>query len=234
MAKHRTCGIYRIYHIESGKSYVGQSIRVEYRLKQHMKGLAENKHSNEHLQRAYTLYGVDAFATEVLEVCSQEVLTEREQFWMDFYCPTGLYNLAPAAGSVAGYKFTETQRRSVSDANLKRFESEEAKRKHGESLKGNENGRAGKGSKRTEQTKKNISDSLKGKKFSEAHLKAMSESQMGKKRGPHSEEHRAKLSEAAKLRWSKQNQPHRTHRHVVQQHFSDHSYKLIVYKRPKV
>lgn len=124
-----TIGIYRIFHVESGKSYVGQSINAERRISVHFKGLKSGKHTNEHLQRAYCLYGADTFKSEILQICSQESLTQQEQFWMDFYRQTvGLYNFTPAAGSVAGFKFSDESRQKLS-----------------KSLKGNRNGINSKG-----------------------------------------------------------------------------------------
>lgn len=178
-----TIGVYRIIHVESGKCYVGQSVRIEYRLSQHLRGLLGGVHPNEYLQRAYSLHGDDAFVAEILEVCSQKTLTEREQFWMDFYRPTGLYNLTPAAGSTAGYKFTEEQSENLSKSlkgNTKLSESIAV------AMLGNQNGKGNKGKKRSDESRALMSVAAKGRKFK-----------------PRSEDHRKNLSEAGKLAWQK-------------------------------
>lgn len=51
--------------------------------------------------------------------------------------------------------------------------------------------------------KARISESLKGRKLSEEHKRKISESNKGKKIGPFSEEHKRKLSEAQIARWQK-------------------------------
>jgi hypothetical protein len=60
-----------------------------------------------------------------------------------------------------------------------------------------ENGLDG-GSKHSEESKRKLSKSLKGKTKSEEHRAKMSAAQTGKKRGPHSEETKAKISAAKK------------------------------------
>lgn len=148
-----TIGIYRIFHVESGKSYIGQSKDVEARLCNHFWHLQKETHRNCHLQRAYSLYGADAFKSEILQVCTQELLTQQEQFWMDFYRLEGLYNSAPAAGSTAGFKFSlsDEQRQRISEAQ--------------------------KGKKRqvSEETCWRISEAKKGKTLSEEHRQRISE-----------------------------------------------------------
>jgi group I intron endonuclease len=109
-------GIYRIFNIESGKSYIGQSVDIDRRLKYHIKKLNDGLHFNRYLQNAYSLYGQNAFSFAVLEECSCELLVVREQYWMDFFATKGgLYNLAPAAGSTLGVKYSEETRKKMSD-----------------------------------------------------------------------------------------------------------------------
>lgn len=72
----------------------------------------------------------------------------------------------------------EENRKKASSAQKKRFDSEEQRKKHSEATK--------KGM--TEEVRKNLSESMKGKKrkpFTEDHRKKMSESRKGKKRGPY-------------------------------------------------
>lgn len=55
------CGIYKIVNRATGQCYVGQSQRVQKRIKEHFRLLRLKKHPNQHLQRAYDKYGADNF-----------------------------------------------------------------------------------------------------------------------------------------------------------------------------
>jgi group I intron endonuclease len=55
------CGIYKIVNRVTGQCYVGQSIRIKKRLKDHFRLLRRNKHTNPHLQNSYNKYGAEAF-----------------------------------------------------------------------------------------------------------------------------------------------------------------------------
>lgn len=152
-------GVYLISNNVNGKCYVGSTIHLDQRRKQHFSRLAHNKHVNKHLQNAYNKYGREAFEFEVLEIIDiddsiKENLLMREQFWIDNLKPA--YNILPVAGSNLGYHHTE-------------------------------------------ETKQKISNSTKGVKKSESHVKHIREGQKGRVL---SEEHKAKLSQAAKHRKS--------------------------------
>lgn len=101
----KACGIYRIIHIETDRCYVGQSIDINKRWKQHILDLNAERHHAVHLQRAWTKYGDNAFTFEILEECNLENLTEREQFWMDNLLSE--FNSWDAAFSSSGYKISE-------------------------------------------------------------------------------------------------------------------------------
>lgn len=92
-------GIYKITNLTNGNSYIGQSIDIEQRLKQHFRN-AFNTHTHTFhypLSRAIRKYGVDNFKTEILENTSVEELTLKEQYWIDYYNTlTKGYNQHPA------------------------------------------------------------------------------------------------------------------------------------------
>lgn len=48
-------GIYQIYNPINNKRYIGSSINVERRLKEHLRNLEKNRHSNNHLQEDMTI-----------------------------------------------------------------------------------------------------------------------------------------------------------------------------------
>lgn len=58
---------------------------------------------------------------EVLELCSSDELTQREQHWMDTYRLAGLYNSAPAAGSIFGLKLSAEAKAKISASNKGRI-----------------------------------------------------------------------------------------------------------------
>lgn len=49
-------GVYQIFNIETNKRYIGSSIDVERRLKEHKRNLKAHRHSNQHLQNAWNKY----------------------------------------------------------------------------------------------------------------------------------------------------------------------------------
>ena len=68
-----TCGIYCITNQINGKQYVGQSVDIEERFKQHI----QNKSDSE-IHKAIKEYGVHNFRFEPLVECSQKELDEQE------------------------------------------------------------------------------------------------------------------------------------------------------------
>lgn len=81
-----TRGIYTITNVLDGKYYVGSSITVEKRLKQHKRSLLANKHHCKHLQRAWNKYGEQNFKFEIvlnLNYCTEEIIRKIEQEILD-------------------------------------------------------------------------------------------------------------------------------------------------------
>lgn len=77
-------GIYKIENKINGKVYIGQSIAIKTRWQQHKYEAKSNK-SNAPLYLALRKYGIENFSFEVLEECSQELLNEKEIFWIAHY-----------------------------------------------------------------------------------------------------------------------------------------------------
>ena len=96
--KAKVCGIYQIRNKLTRIVYVGQSVDIERRKHNHMRHLKTNRHVNKHLQRSYNKYGESNFEFNVLEECSIERLTEREQHWLDIKRDKdGVYNYGTCA-----------------------------------------------------------------------------------------------------------------------------------------
>lgn len=114
-------GIYRIKNIITGDCYVGSSVNIEKRWKEHQRRLKNNKHCNPKLQASYNKYGIDAFVYNVLDYC--ENILEREQMFID----TGAFkfNICMIAAKpptifgstyMIGKKFSEEHKAKISAA----------------------------------------------------------------------------------------------------------------------
>ncbi len=74
-------GIYKITNKINGKVYIGQSIHIEKRWKEHI--FDNRKNSLIHL--AIIKYGKENFSFEVIEECNQKELNQKEQYWIKKY-----------------------------------------------------------------------------------------------------------------------------------------------------
>lgn len=142
------CGVYQIVNTANGKKYIGSSLNIANRWNQHKRDLANNRHTNKHLQAAWNQYGSDSFAWCVIEKCPPENLLEREQFYLpkdgtiEALRQGGYYNAYPIAGSpmgtkqsdessqkksekLKGRKFSEDHRRKIGEANSRRVFTDE-------------------------------------------------------------------------------------------------------------
>lgn len=80
------CGIYKITNIKTGEIYIGQSVNIADRFKNHIKcGLGINASSTNKLYNNMQQYGVWNFSFEILQKCSRDKLNEKERFWIDTY-----------------------------------------------------------------------------------------------------------------------------------------------------
>ena len=101
-------GIYKITNKINGKIYIGQSVDIAKRWDEHRRAIHYvNEHTyNYPLYRAIRKYGLDNFDFCVIEICSSEKLTDREQYWIDYYqskVPHG-YNQEDAKDAKRGEK----------------------------------------------------------------------------------------------------------------------------------
>jgi len=78
-----TCGIYCIKNKANGKLYIGSSINIEQRFKQHQKELRHDHHKNDHLQKSINKYGLPNFEFTILETCLEDKLIENEDKWIN-------------------------------------------------------------------------------------------------------------------------------------------------------
>lgn len=75
-------GIYMIKNLKNGKIYIGQSVNVLRRLRDHRYLLRKNMHSNDYLQKQFNRDGFENFEFKILEYCEEECLNKKEKDWM--------------------------------------------------------------------------------------------------------------------------------------------------------
>lgn len=79
-------GIYKIENIKNGKIYVGSSKDIEKRWKEHIHKLKYGVHHSVKLQRSYDrIEDKSVFKFEVIEETTEDMLKEREQYYIDLY-----------------------------------------------------------------------------------------------------------------------------------------------------
>lgn len=79
-------GIYRITNLTNGRCYVGQSVNIKTRLLTHIKrGLGAEQPTKNKLYPAMYEEGPESFKYEIIELCPEEKLDEREKYWQKFF-----------------------------------------------------------------------------------------------------------------------------------------------------
>lgn len=84
--KEKVCGIYKITSLDSGQSYIGQSVDIKSRISDHIKAGLDCGPSTNKLYQAMKKYQPCNFLFEVLEEVPRDKLNEREKYYIDFYC----------------------------------------------------------------------------------------------------------------------------------------------------
>lgn len=81
----RKCGIYKITCLTNDKSYIGQSVDIRDRWKQHIKSALSHISTPNKLYQEMKSQGIENFIFQVVEEISRPRLNEREVYWIDFY-----------------------------------------------------------------------------------------------------------------------------------------------------
>lgn len=101
-----TTGIYKITNLVSGKHYIGQSIHIETRWKEHQRASTASKRAFPILYNDIQKYGVENFSFEILKRCEKEQLIFWEEYYIRLYksmYPHG-YNLCKIVNKIS-YQF---------------------------------------------------------------------------------------------------------------------------------
>ena len=80
------CGIYKITNQIDNRCYIGQSVNISQRWKDHAKcGLGIDTPAGNKLYKAMMEEGIWNFSWELLEECPREQLDSREKYYIDLY-----------------------------------------------------------------------------------------------------------------------------------------------------
>lgn len=188
-------GIYSIRNKVTGDQYIGSSIDIETRWKDHRWWLIRDRWSevgSPHLQNSWNTYGERTFEFKCIdEVEEGRDLLEAEQWWLDIFWPTG-YNTNPTAGCGPGIpRGTKLRPRTEEEKeHLRRINQGKPGTPHTdetrEKIRRGREGQPGsfKGKHHTEESKEKIRQSLLGKSRSPESVEKSRRALLGKTRPP--------------------------------------------------
>lgn len=178
MSQNKICGVYKITHIGSGKSYIGISKNIHRRWVQH-KSWVNTKNRRSAIYAAMQKYGIDAFSWQVIEQCDADSLEDRERHWIVVFDTfNNGYNLT--AGGEYNKEVSVETRKRMSKAQTGKKQSKETIDKR--ISRGKNHYRYGVAV--SEETKEKIRKSLTGKKQDPAVTAKIAKSNTGKKMSP--------------------------------------------------
>lgn len=91
-------GIYKITDLITEECYIGQSVNIQQRMKQHCKcGLGIEASATNKLYNSMQRDKIWNFSFELLEECPKESLNEKERFWINMY-QSNIYGLNTLKG----------------------------------------------------------------------------------------------------------------------------------------
>lgn len=132
-----TCGVYQIINLNNGRCYVGSSINIEERWRNHVGCLRRGKHHAPKLQAAFNRDGEESFRIVVVDEASIDDLNDVEQRWIDLTKAYGYgYNGRPTADKhgllpeITKQRMSIGSKRAGQDPELRRQRSERAKQQH--------------------------------------------------------------------------------------------------------
>ena len=82
-----TTGIYKIENKINHKVYIGQSVNITDRWRNHRSAYKDtsDKAYETHLYRSMRKYGIENFNFSIIEECLPSELNERERYWISYY-----------------------------------------------------------------------------------------------------------------------------------------------------
>jgi len=198
-------GVYKITCLSNERFYIGSSVDVDRRIRQHRNSLLNNAHYNKHLQRAWDKYGQDSFVFEQILECTLDKLRVSEKWMIDQLKP--MFNCSGTDPESNLFHPNAETRRKLSVAHignkhaLGHRHSDETKATLSSLLVGNKRLL---GFKHSDETKELMSKSrvgsnhLAGATHSVEHNENIAKALTGKRR---SDETKLKMSESQKKAW---------------------------------
>lgn len=187
-----TIGIYRIQCREY--IYIGSSVQIEIRWKQHIDEFQKGQHGNIFFQRLWDKYA-DSFEMSILEECPKEILRDRETWWIRTIPKDRRINISDSGfytSGMLGRSLSPSSRKQMSISHTGKKHSEETRAKMSMSRRGKKLGP------QTEETRQKISDRTRGKKHSDEAKEKMRD--YAKTSPRHQSEY---MSMMARKRWAK-------------------------------
>lgn len=196
-------GIYKITNIVNNKCYIGQSVHIERRFREHKNRSYFTEYETP-LYKAIKKYGIENFTFEIIEECEKSELSDREIFYINKYNSYSKmgYNLTNGGKGYSGTHTIEHNKKISIAKTGKKIQppSKETLIKRSESLKKvihtkewhEKIGLANRGRVVSEETRKKISESLKGNVISSETREKLRIKSTGRKQ---SEDSRKKISE---------------------------------------
>lgn len=187
-----------IYKIESfthpERAYIGSSVNIIRREKEHSKRLFGNYHPNAKLQAHFNKYGATDLLFSIIEICDVNILIEREQHYIDTLHPS--FNLRQLANSNIGYVPSPETIKKLRLSHLGQHPTQEAIEKNRKANSGKNNAFFGKKHKPESIQKmvaghkkyyKTHDGPFKGKKHKQESIELMISKVKGRHHSPHTE-----------------------------------------------
>ena len=81
----KNCGIYYIQNTKTNQLYIGQSIDLNRRKREHIHNLKSYSHANTHLQYSFNKYGASFVKSDVIEYCDPSDLEKKKKKYMALF-----------------------------------------------------------------------------------------------------------------------------------------------------
>ena len=87
-------GIYRIYNMITGQSYIGQSKDIAERIEEHF--YHRNSNAASYIDQDIGKFGIANFMFQVIELCDFKDLDWKEEYWIKYF-----------RSNIYGYNYTD-------------------------------------------------------------------------------------------------------------------------------
>lgn len=117
-------GIYKIRNLVNEKVYVGSSVNLQGRCRDHRSNLKGGRHFAKRLQQDWIKYAAENFTFEIIEFCEKESLIDRERFWIAELRATSRqagYNTMTEPDRRSGIPQSEETKQKISQAKGQKY-----------------------------------------------------------------------------------------------------------------